>query len=107
MKTVISVPDDLLAAAEDLADRLGMSRSQLFSVAVAEFVASHQDAEVTRKLDEIYGQERAGVDPVLQELQRQSLASAWWSSSTPSRPWLRGFHRRRLAPRKRISRDSQ
>jgi metal-responsive CopG/Arc/MetJ family transcriptional regulator len=78
MKTAISVPDDVFAAAENLAEQLGMSRSQLFSVAVAEFVASHQDAEVTRKLDEVYGQEKAALDPVLAKLQQRRLLRSEW-----------------------------
>jgi metal-responsive CopG/Arc/MetJ family transcriptional regulator len=47
MKTAISLPDDLFASAEVLAERLGLSRSRLFATAVAEFVAKHQTRKVT------------------------------------------------------------
>ena len=36
MKTAISLPDELFAAAEKLAERLGVSRSQLYATALAE-----------------------------------------------------------------------
>ena len=42
MKTTISLPDDLFFAAEALAAKLGVSRSEIYALAVAEFVAKHQ-----------------------------------------------------------------
>ena len=53
MKTAISVPDDVFAAAERLAKRLKKSRSQLYSRALREFVARHADDHVTGTLDEV------------------------------------------------------
>lgn len=54
MKMAISVPDDLFEAAEDLAKELGVSRSQLYARAVAEYIAQHRDDELTAKLNEAY-----------------------------------------------------
>ena len=47
MKTAISLPDDLFASAEALAERMGISRSHLVATALAEFVAKHQSRKVT------------------------------------------------------------
>lgn len=74
MKTAISLPDDLFEAAEDLARELGVSRSQLYARAVADYVARRRDEEVTAKLNEVYSQAEARLDPVLEELQRRSIA---------------------------------
>lgn len=53
MKTAISIPDDLFAAADGLARDLGQSRSQLYSRAVREYVARHSADAVTEALDAI------------------------------------------------------
>jgi metal-responsive CopG/Arc/MetJ family transcriptional regulator len=40
MKAAVSLPDDLFAAADALASRLGVSRSRLIALALAEFSPS-------------------------------------------------------------------
>ena len=42
MKTAISIPDDVFAEAEETAQRLGVSRSGLYTRAIAEFVERHR-----------------------------------------------------------------
>ena len=78
MKTAISLPDDLFASADALAKRLGVSRSELYATAVAEFLAKHQDAKVTERLDEVYGQTPSRLERPLRRAQRRSLRSAEW-----------------------------
>jgi len=53
MKTAISVPDEVFDGAEDLAKRLKLSRSELYSRALREFLARHSPDRVTRALDEV------------------------------------------------------
>lgn len=53
MKTAISIPDDLFNDAERLVARFKTSRSELYSRAIAEFVARHDDDAVTQALDEV------------------------------------------------------
>lgn len=55
MKTAISIPDALFQAADQLAARLGLSRSELYARAVADWVAQHQADTVTAQLDAVYG----------------------------------------------------
>ena len=55
MKTAITIPNDVFVAADKLADRLAMSRSRLYSTAVAEFVAKHQAARAAERLDAASG----------------------------------------------------
>ena len=75
MKTAISIPDSEFKAAEKVAARLSLNRSELYRTALTEFLAKHQDDGVTEKLDEIYGGERmrVGLDNSLQWMQVQSL----------------------------------
>ena len=79
MKTAISIPDNLFAAADRLARRLGMSRSQLYQTALAAYLAQRGDDDVTARLDEVHGcGEPVTVDPVLDTLQRASLPREPW-----------------------------
>ena len=78
MKTAISLPDDLFESAEALADRLGMSRSQLYARAVEEYLAKHRDQDVTARLNDVFGDEDSGLDPLLRRAQARSLRSNEW-----------------------------
>jgi metal-responsive CopG/Arc/MetJ family transcriptional regulator len=78
MKTAISLPDDLFTAADALADRMGMSRSELYATAVAEFLAKNRATEVTERLNEVYAKEPSGLDADLRQAQRRSLGSERW-----------------------------
>ena len=78
MKTAISIPDSLFEAAEQLAQRLGMSRSRLYSEAVERFVVDHHRRHTTDRLNAIYRDEPARVDTSLQTLQITSLDLEDW-----------------------------
>jgi hypothetical protein len=80
MKTAISIPDSLFKAAEQLARKLGVSRSQLYQMAVARMIAEHDDQATTDALNLVYGQDPAlgTLDPVLEELQIRSLPREDW-----------------------------
>jgi hypothetical protein len=53
MKTAISIPDDVFAKAERLARRMKSSRSELFSRAVAEYIARHSPDHITEQIDDV------------------------------------------------------
>ena len=78
MKTAISIPDPIFQAAEGLAHRLGMSRSQLYAKAVAEYMNAHKNQNVTKILDEIYQDESSLLDDEIHSMQSQSLAKEEW-----------------------------
>ena len=75
MKTAVSIPDRLFRAAEQLATRWGISRSELYAKALDALVEKHNDDVVTSRLNEIYGAdgEDSSLDPVLAELQKRTL----------------------------------
>jgi len=58
MKTAISVPDRVFRTAEDLAARLRVSRSELYSNALAEFIEKHKNDVTTSRLNEVYAKNR-------------------------------------------------
>ena len=79
MKTAISLPDELFQAADRLAKRLGLSRSELYQRALAKYLDGLNGATVTTELDKIYGAEEKGrLDPALDHLQRAGLAREDW-----------------------------
>jgi len=78
VKTAISIPDPLFKAAEDLANRLGISRSRLYSLAIERFVEDHRFDGVTERLDEVYCEVAAGVDPLLERIQAITLEDEGW-----------------------------
>ena len=78
MKTAVSLPDEVFEAAEDLAQEMGVSRSSLYSRAIAEFVNRHGRDEVRERLDQVYGDSGGGLDPRLAELQRLTIGEDEW-----------------------------
>lgn len=55
MKTAISISDKLFHEADAAAKQLGISRSELYSTAVSEFLARRSASEITARLDQVYG----------------------------------------------------
>jgi metal-responsive CopG/Arc/MetJ family transcriptional regulator len=53
MKTAVSIPDEVFEEAERLARRMKRSRSEIFSRAVAEYVARHSPDHVTEAMDRV------------------------------------------------------
>ena len=73
MKTAVSIPDPVFHAAESLAGRLGMSRSQLFREALEAYISAHDDEKVRETLDDVYSTEPSELDSVMSQLQLASL----------------------------------
>jgi predicted transcriptional regulator len=69
MKTAISIPDQLFRRADTLAGKLKTSRSELYCKALAEFLARHEAAEVTARLDQVHAQTGLRLEPKLAAMQ--------------------------------------
>lgn len=78
MKTAISVPDTLFAAAERLAKRLRISRSRLYAEALSRFVEVHNGTSITEALNRIYANEPSTLDPLLAQIQGASSTEETW-----------------------------
>ena len=64
MKTAISIPDEVFNRAEEAAEHLGWSRSQLYTRAMNEFLERHDTADpVTAVLNEIADESAAEPAP--------------------------------------------
>ena len=78
MKTAISVPDHVFEAAEELARRLGVSRSELYSSAVARFLEDNRSVGVTALLDQVYSDEDSSVGDDIMAMQLGALPEENW-----------------------------
>ena len=78
MKTAISLPDSLFHAADSLARRMGMSRSELFRVAVADYIEAHKRDQVREALDAVCSERPSQLDAELMLMQTMSLPKEDW-----------------------------
>ena len=78
MKTAISIPDQLFQAAEGLAHRLGVSRSQLYAEAISEYTKSHKNQNVTDILNQVYQSESSSLEEDILSMQSQSIPKEDW-----------------------------
>ena len=78
MKPAVSLPDELFRAAEAMARRLRVSRSELYAKAIAEFLKGQQDNSITERLNDVYSRHTAKLDSGLHRAQLRSLAKDAW-----------------------------
>jgi hypothetical protein len=77
VKTAVSIPDPLFEAAERLARRTHVSRSQLYANALELLLATTDDDDVTAALNDVYATEPSLLDPHLAAAQARALDEAW------------------------------
>jgi predicted transcriptional regulator len=78
MKTAVSIPDELFRKADELATRLGKSRSEVYREALADYVARREPGAVTRALDEIADEIAAEGGVFAAEAARRALQRSEW-----------------------------
>ena len=78
MKTAVSVPDDVFEEAERLARRLKRSRSEVYSRALAEYVARHAPDRVTEAMDRALAEIGEAADQFVRTASRRLLKRADW-----------------------------
>jgi hypothetical protein len=79
MKTEIFVPNPIFESSQQLAQKLDMSLSELYTAAIAAYVAIYQNEEdITQKLNEVYQIEASTLEPELVTLQVASIEEESW-----------------------------
>jgi predicted transcriptional regulator len=78
MKTAVSIPDELFRQADELAGRLGKSRSEVYREALADYLARREPAAVTRALDELADEFAAEGGQFAETAARQALERSEW-----------------------------
>lgn len=77
MKTAISIPDRLFEEAERVAEQRGMSRSELYTLAISEYLDANRSLGVRERLDAVYSvdPQSSALEPEVAALQEKSLGS--------------------------------
>jgi hypothetical protein len=80
MKTAVSLPEDVFAAAEAYAQLHRLSRSHLYAVALREFLVRHSEDAITAAINAAIDSDPHAFapDPTLQEAVSRTLAQAEW-----------------------------
>ena len=78
MKVAISLPDPIFSAAEGLAQRLCLSRSQLYARAIAEYLDEHRESLITERLNAVHGAGQEPLDPALAAAQLGAIGHETW-----------------------------
>ena len=79
MKTAISIPDDLFEAAEKMARKLKISRSELYQQAVTHFLQQHGSDIVRESLDRVYAKKsNRGLDPLIRAAGEHIITDEDW-----------------------------
>jgi metal-responsive CopG/Arc/MetJ family transcriptional regulator len=78
MKTAISLPDKLYNEAEKTAKTMGIPRSQLFAIALEEYLNKVSKNGITSKLNEIYKNINVKQDNTsIEAMRRLTQNDAW------------------------------
>lgn len=76
MKTDISIPNPIFKSAQRLAEKLGISLSELYTAALSEYVTMHEN--VTEALNQVYEVEDSEIEPELVQIQMASVEGENW-----------------------------
>ncbi len=78
MKTAVSIPDDVFERAERLARRAKRSRSRLYADALGEYLARHENDEITEAMNAVVAEAGQSVDPFVVAVGVGVLGSTDW-----------------------------
>lgn len=78
MKTAISLDDALFENAEHLAQKMHVTRSYLYALALKVFIEKHQNDSVTEELDELYSKVDSKTDLFLRRTNQMLLRNEEW-----------------------------
>ena len=78
MKATVFIPNPVFEAAEAASRRLKVSRSRLYAMALAHFLAATERSDVTRKLNEVYAKEPSTFNRRIARRQAESVGGEDW-----------------------------
>ncbi len=78
MKTSVSLPEDLFRRAESMARKMRISRSELYAIAILEFLERRRTKNITERLNKVYSIEYAALASALQFAPLHSIKREDW-----------------------------
>jgi hypothetical protein len=76
MKTDISIPNHIFKSTQRLAEKLGISLSELYAAALFEYITTHEN--VTEALNQVYEVESSEMEPEFVQIQMASVDGKNW-----------------------------
>jgi hypothetical protein len=76
MKTAISIPDPTFQAAERYATAHNLSRSELYTAAILEYLKTRTKANITEQINAVCAEVDTASDPFFQHLSASAITSA-------------------------------
>lgn len=76
MKTAISIPDDLFKSVEELASALHLSRSQIFSEAVRNYIEKMRNEKILKTLNKVYSEVETEAETKLRKFRKKHYAKS-------------------------------
>ena len=73
MKTAVFIPGPVFDEAEELAKRLGTSRSALYVRALEAYLGAHRKENITARMNRVCAEIDTSADPVLAQMQALSM----------------------------------
>lgn len=78
MKVVVSIPDNVIAEAEALSKRLRISRSEIYTRALREYIGRYSPNCVTALMNEVLRDVDSQPDAFVVEAGRRALRNGNW-----------------------------
>ena len=78
MKTAVSISDDLFAKAEKYAKRKKMSRSSLYSKALADYLKKEEKRKLISQINKVCQEVDTSLNPFWKKMQAGVLAKEEW-----------------------------
>lgn len=78
MKVAVSIPDQVFAEAESLAEQMKASRSEIYSRALREFVGRHAPDRVTEQMNNVISAVGEEPDSFVRRAARRVLQRVEW-----------------------------
>lgn len=73
MKTILSIPDEVIKRVDQMARARRITRSAIFSEAARAYVQRLRHKSVTERLNQVYATQESALDPVVARIQTLSL----------------------------------
>lgn len=79
VKTAVSLSEEVLSEADKLAESLSTSRSQIFEIALSEFISRRQNQQMLEQLDAVYSGDSAEEIELIQQMKpiQKSVIEEW------------------------------
>ncbi|MDJ0532480.1 MAG: hypothetical protein QNJ70_08280 [Xenococcaceae cyanobacterium MO_207.B15] len=79
VKTAVSLSETVLSEADKLAQSLSTSRSQIFEMALSEFISRHQNQQILEQLNSVYSEKSTEEITLTQQMKplQKSIVEEW------------------------------